>query len=158
MELEHDGAALCDGALPGICDADVAQWIGTRLLATRDQHPMFVHWVTLNSHLPVPSLASKSQSGDCAVIGIDREPSLCSWFTRVLLVHNSVAKLALMPGLRPTVFVIVGDHAPPFLRASRRARFSQTNVPYVLLMPRSAPSRAQQQTTIPHPPASRPLP
>ena len=39
--------------------------------------------------------------------------------------------------LRPTIFIIVGDHAPPFLNASNRDRFSQTVVPYVILSPRN---------------------
>jgi hypothetical protein len=98
---------------------------------------MFIHWVTLNSHLPVPPLADGSSLEDCAAVGIQREPALCSWFMHVLIVHHSVAELATRPGLRPTVFVIVGDHAPPFLRMDIRSRFSQTSVPYVVLVPRS---------------------
>jgi Sulfatase len=157
-ELMRDNAALCGGAFPGACDADVAQWVGTRLSAARDQHPMFVHWVTLNSHLPLAPLDNKSDSGDCVTFGIDQERSLCSWFIHVRLVQDSVARLALMPGLRPTVFVIVGDHAPPFMETAMRDRFSQTKVPYVLLMPRSVPSTVQAKMTVPPPQEARPLP
>jgi hypothetical protein len=139
-QLERDGAGLCDGAFPGACDADVARWIGDDLLAPRDPRPMFVHWVTLNSHLPIPRLANGASLEDCAAVGIDREESLCSWFKHVRIVHDSVAELAIRPGLRPTIFVIVGDHAPPFARTDTRDRFSQTNVPYVVLMPRSIQS------------------
>ena len=136
-ELQRDGAAMCDGAFPGACDADVAHWIGNQLLAPRDASPMFVHWVTLNSHLPITQLAEGSSLEECAAVGIDKEQGLCSWFMHVLIVQHSVAELALKPGLRPTIFVIVGDHAPPFLRTDLRSRFSQTSVPYVVLMPRS---------------------
>jgi phosphoglycerol transferase MdoB-like AlkP superfamily enzyme len=52
-------------------------------------------------------------------------------------VQESVARLAETPGLRPTIFVVVGDHAPPFVREDVRDRFSQTRVPYVVLMPRA---------------------
>jgi phosphoglycerol transferase MdoB-like AlkP superfamily enzyme len=36
---------------------------------------------------------------------------------------------------RPTVFVIVGDHAPPF-GDQLRSQFLKSEVPYVLLLPR----------------------
>jgi hypothetical protein len=141
-DLKRDGAAMCDGSFPGICDEDVAQWIGDWLLAHSDGRPDFVHWVTLNSHLPVPQVGKNLSLQQCAAVGIDRQQSLCSWFMLVFHVHQSVASLALRPGLRPTVFVIVGDHAPPFMRAATRNQFSQTRVPFVMLVPRSIPLRA----------------
>jgi len=139
--LKQDGAALCSGAFLGICDADVAQWIGDRLLTRRDGRSDFVHWITLNSHLPVPHVSGNLSLQQCAAVGIDRQEHLCSWFTLVLRVHESVARLALRPGLRPTIFVIVGDHAPPFVRSETRNQFSQTMVPFVVLIPRSIPQR-----------------
>jgi hypothetical protein len=134
-QLERDGANICNGAFPGVCDADVAHWIGNRLLSAHDGRPMFVHWVTLNSHLPLPS--TESIAPDCVRINIEEKPSLCTWFSRVQIVQNNVAKLAMTAGLPPTIFVVVGDHAPPFVQASLRDRFSQTTVPYVLLFPRA---------------------
>jgi len=144
LDLKHDGATMCNGAFPGICDADVAQWIGDRLLTHRDGKPDFVHWVTLNSHLPVPRLGKNIPLQQCAAAGIDRQEQLCSWFTLVRRVHESVARLALRPGLRPTVFVIVGDHAPPFIQEETREQFSQTRVPFVVLIPRSIPLQTQR--------------
>jgi phosphoglycerol transferase MdoB-like AlkP superfamily enzyme len=38
---------------------------------------------------------------------------------------------------RPTAFIIVGDHAPPFGDPALRNKFSQSDVPYVILLPRS---------------------
>ena len=133
-ELARDGANGCDGAFPGACDADVAVWIKNRLLGTPDE-PTFVHWVTLNSHLPLPSHDDGAESHACVVLHIEQDHSLCTWFSRVELVHESVARLAMSLQLRPTIFIIVGDHAPPFLNASNRDRFSQTVVPYVILSP-----------------------
>jgi phosphoglycerol transferase MdoB-like AlkP superfamily enzyme len=128
--------------LPGICDADVARWICDRLLTHRDERPDFVHWVTLNSHLPVPPRDDNLPLQQCTVVGIDQEQSLGSWFTLVQRVHGSVARLALRPGLRPTVFVIVGDRTPPFMQAETRNRFFQTRVPFVVLIPSSIPLKA----------------
>ena len=143
-ELRSDAAAICDGAFPGICDADIAQWIGDRLLTQRDGRPDFVHGVTLNSHLPVPRLDDNISLQHCAAVEIDPQQSLCIWFVLVHRVQQSVARLALRPGLRPTVFVIVGDHAPPYMRAGIRNEFSQTSVPFVLLLPRSIPLTAEK--------------
>jgi hypothetical protein len=136
-DLARQGGEMCDGAFPGICDADVARWIAGRLVNPVDQRPAFIHWVTLNSHLPVPRMDTGLPTGECAAVGIEQQQSLCAWFLLVLRVHESVAQVALTPGLRPTVFVIVGDHAPPFLREDVRNRFSQTRVPFVVLEPRS---------------------
>jgi len=49
----------------------------------------------------------------------------------------------MSPLARPTVFVIVGDHAPPFGDPGLRSRFSQTDVPYVVLLPRSDDKRSK---------------
>jgi hypothetical protein len=136
-ELARQGAAMCDGAFPGICDADAAQWIGGRLMKPVDQRPAFIHWVTLNSHLPMPRMDLSLAAGRCAAVGIEGQQSLCEWFLLVHRVHDSVARVALTAGLRPTIFVIVGDHAPPFIREDVRDRFSQARVPYVVLTPRS---------------------
>jgi len=135
-QLQQSGAAMCDGAFPGICDASVAQWIGQHLISSAQDRPVFVHWVTLGSHLPVPPEAAPADLEACRQISIVDDNALCSWFNLVQKLHQSVAKLALMSISKPTVFIIVGDHAPPFLNAATRSRFSQTSVPYVILMPR----------------------
>ena len=134
--LERAGARMCNGAFPGACDTDVAAWIGNRLQHEAAERPMFVHWVTLNSHLPVAEVPGLAADTNCHSAGIDDHGSLCAWFNRVLDVHKGVAEMAERPLMRPTVFVIVGDHAPPFLRPEARDRFSQSEVPWVILMPR----------------------
>ena len=74
---------------------------------------------------------------------LERCGSFAETLRVVLRVQESVAHLVLMPGLLPTVFVIVGDQAPPFMRAETRNQFSQTMVPFVVLIPRSIPLQAQ---------------
>ena len=135
-ELQRDGLRMCGGAFPGVCDADVARWIGARLEKDPDQ-PKFIHWVTLNAHLPVAPPDGAESRQDCAAVGVENEVGLCGWFSRVLEVNRSVARLATTSGLPPTVFVVVGDHAPPFFDPAIRRRFSQTNVPWVILVPKN---------------------
>ncbi len=135
--FKREGLRDCAGAFVGTCDADIAAWIGRRL-GEDDGHPYFIHWMTLNSHLPVEVPASLPDGAPClADFSLEPNTPLCSWYQLVVNVHRSVAQLATENLPRPTVFVIVGDHAPPFGDPARRDRFSQTDVPYVILLPRS---------------------
>jgi hypothetical protein len=38
---------------------------------------------------------------------------------------------------RPTIFVVVGDHTPPFSDPEKIGRFVKRRVPYLILLPRS---------------------
>ncbi len=115
----------CPGAFPGICDTAIPKWVGKEILLTGSAAPKFVYWVTLNSHIPVPAHANLPPDGIC-----ERQPdlqsssALCSWFRLVRAVHGSVQQLALAPESRPTIFVVVGDHAPPFANPRLRVKFS----------------------------------
>jgi hypothetical protein len=68
-------------------------------------------------------------------------------------VHQSVARLAVESLGRPTVFIVVGDHTPPFGDPAIYHRLSYTEVPYLILLPRTdhapqtiAPARAPVNT------------
>ncbi len=132
----HDlGLPDCGGPFRGTCDASVAQWIGDRLSADFD-HRHLVYWLTLNSHLPVfkdPEASAALHCGDAASpVG---EEASCDLIALILRVEHSVVELALRSDLPKTEFVIVGDHAPPFIFKQRRELFSQDEVPYVHLKP-----------------------
>jgi hypothetical protein len=130
-DLIQAGLPICNGAFPGICDNSIAEWVGRTLYPASATQPEFVYWVTLNSHLPVPLQPADSS---CVVPGISE--AFCGWFRRVAQVHQSVEQLAAQAHGRPTVFVLVGDHAPPFANPNLRKMFSQEEVPYVILSPR----------------------
>jgi phosphoglycerol transferase MdoB-like AlkP superfamily enzyme len=135
--FKQQGLPDCQGAFTGTCDADVAKWIGNRL-EQNDSKPQFVHWMTLNSHLPVPMPPDLRTGAPCtADLGLSPGTALCSWYQLIANVHRSVAELAMGRLNRPTVFIVVGDHAPPFNDPALRDRFSKTDVPYLLLMPRT---------------------
>ncbi len=136
-DLHQLGLPNCRGAFPGICDASIAGWIGSSLLAVDRDKPSFVYWVTLNSHLPVPARPDLPEDGVCSTQpALQNSLALCSWFRLVRAVHQSVQQVALGTTARPTVFVLVGDHAPPFGDPRLRTGFSSTQVPYVMLTPR----------------------
>lgn len=144
--LVQEGLSLCIGAFPGVCDAEVAGWIGRRVL-TRADSPQFVYWVTLNSHLPVPLPNDVKNPPSCSrTLLANLDATLCSWYQLVFNVHRSIAELAAAPSARPTIFIVVGDHAPPFSSDDRRSQFSRSVVPYIVLMPRERTEAVQQRS------------
>jgi hypothetical protein len=133
--LESAGLPDCAGLFIGVCDSAIASWIGKRL-ERPDADPRFIYWVTLNSHLPVPNPPSLPTLAPCnAEPSLAADVELCNWYRLILNVHQSIASLAGRNGPRPVVYVVVGDHAPPFSEPALRDSFDQSAVPYVILLP-----------------------
>jgi phosphoglycerol transferase MdoB-like AlkP superfamily enzyme len=129
------GLPTCVGPFSGTCDSAIADWIGNRLSSPRNSSPQFIYWVTLNSHLPVPTPAPLPHPASCGFSSeLIASPALCSWFQLETNVHQSVARLAASAH-RPTLFILVGDHAPPFTSPELREQFSAEDVPYIALVP-----------------------
>jgi len=141
-DLKKSGLPTCRGAFPGVCDASIAHWIGSSLLSVDQPKPRFIYWVTLNSHIPVPEYPDLPDDGVCVTQpALHQSAPLCSLFRLVRGVHQSVQQMALGATARPTVFILVGDHAPPFSNPRLREQFSSTQVPYVMLIPKEIPAR-----------------
>jgi len=135
-ELQQEGLPTCNGALIGTCDAAIANQIGA-LLEAEKTYPEFVYWMTLGSHLPVSVPSSLPKADSCSISPpLMQHPALCSWYQLVANVHESVSQLAMTKLARPTAFIIVGDHAPPFANPAIRDTFSGISVPYIELIPR----------------------
>jgi hypothetical protein len=146
-QLQTEGLPLCPGPFPGVCDAAAAAWIGDRLQRS-SKSPQFIYWVTLNSHLPVPIPNHVKSPAPCSdVSATTDDATLCSWYQLIFNVHRSVSELALRSTVRPTVFLVVGDHAPPFPALRLRDQFSDQVVPYVLLMPKRNEMREGSPST-----------
>lgn len=142
-QLQQRGLPDCAGVFTGTCDADIAAWIGQRL-EEDSSRPKFVHWMTLNSHLPVPVPSYLANGAPClTALGLQPNSPLCSWYQLVANVQRSVVQLATGPLSRSTIFVIVGDHAPPFGDLALHSRFSQSDVPFVVLLPRAQNSQSR---------------
>ena len=134
---QFDAAHLprCAGAFRGTCDAAIGDWIGNRL-AQPLEGPQFIYWVTLGSHLPVPNPPPVKEPAPCnAAPVLEQDIALCAWYQLVFDVHRTVSGLATARVAHPTIFVVVGDHAPPFADPRRRDAFSNSVVPYVVLIP-----------------------
>ncbi|MBS1820770.1 MAG: sulfatase-like hydrolase/transferase [Acidobacteria bacterium] len=132
-QLLKEGLPTCPGPLAGICDAAIPGWIDRRL--QHAEGPQFVYWLTLNSHLPVPVNNLVKDPPACSSEAF-ADDGICAWYRLVFNVHRSVAELAMKETAKPTIFVVVGDHAPPFTSMQRRNLFSYDMVPYVVLSPK----------------------
>jgi hypothetical protein len=132
-DLARMGMRTCPGGLIGTCDVDVAKFIGYRLLQAGPATPVFIHWVTLNSHIPFDK---KGPESDYCKTGTSEEETLCIWSRLVQNAHRAIAHVASEERLTPTVFIVVGDHAPPFFSQGLRDAFSQQQVPFIALVPR----------------------
>lgn len=151
-DLEKQGLPACPGAFPGACGSAVARWIGTNLLAKKGGPPQFIYWVTLNSHIPVPLHPNLPADQECSRSqALRSSDALCSWFRILHALHGSVADLAVQAVQRPTIFVLVGDHAPPFANPALRVEFSDTVVPYIILTPKSLQAGPSPHLTAAHP-------
>jgi phosphoglycerol transferase MdoB-like AlkP superfamily enzyme len=105
-----------------------------------------VDLLTLNSHLPV-----SADEDSAAILGCGTESAqvsdeaACNLMGLVIRAENAIAKVATRPDLPETEFVIVGDHAPPFIQRARREMFSQREVPYTILKPKKLKSSPKAQ-------------
>jgi len=151
-DLDRLGMRTCAGGFVGTCDTDVLDWMTSRIKQSSPEHPVYIHWASINSHIPVVDVITNEQAQSCrAMSPLLQDRTLCNWYTLVERVHLKVAQMAMAASLPPTAFVIVGDHAPPFSSAKRRSVFSQQQVPYVFLTPKSLAEGAGQPTkTAPH--------
>ena len=96
-QFKQDGLSDCIGLFIGTCDADIAAWIGRRLKEPSPR-PYFIHWMTLNSHLPVPVPSPLADGAPCSLaLSLTPKSPLCSWYQLVANVHSSVALLATGP-------------------------------------------------------------
>jgi hypothetical protein len=133
------GLQQCGGAIRGVCDSSISSWITQRLQSSKG--PQFIYWMTLNSHLPLAVPSGLANGAACDVLPpAVSSGALCSWYQLIANVHQSIAQMARTV-TRPTVFIIVGDHAPPFANETIRDLFSQSQVPYIILLPKELPLR-----------------
>jgi phosphoglycerol transferase MdoB-like AlkP superfamily enzyme len=137
-ELKAMGVGrTCGSSFIGICDADVAQVIRKELLPTREgKAPRFIHWMTLNSHLPIMLHEGKESTLDCSKSTVlSKDGILCTHAHLIDRVLESVVALAEDPAILPTRFIIVGDHAPPFKTPTQRLKYESDTVTSIELRP-----------------------
>ena len=124
----------CGTQFRGVCDREVFERFAAEVRAGQRQ---LTYWLTIDAHTPVDrDRLGELPTGGCAAT---EDVCLLIAFYRDLL--QNLAALAGEPGLPPTRFIIVGDHAPAFVRQSRARHFVRGRVPWVELLPQADPAR-----------------
>jgi phosphoglycerol transferase MdoB-like AlkP superfamily enzyme len=135
----------CGTQFRGICDRDAIVAV-ERLLRAGDHR--FVYWMTLDAHTPI-DIARMSEfreqwqaGGLDGVAACGRAPDIClqGLFWRDML--RRLATLASDSTLPPMRVLIVGDHAPAFVRRDRAEEYVYAKVPFLELIPRNRPARS----------------
>ena len=124
----------CGGPFVGLCDVDIAETLSGRLAAAKD--PLFVYWLTLNSHVPVRADEATPRH-DCTTGGPFGDPEVCVMAEIWEDLFDAVNRLALRNP--ETEILLVGDHAPPLWRRNARKQFKTDRVSWIRLTPRGSP-------------------
>lgn len=134
----NTGDVRCGTQFRGICDRDA--FVTVERLA-RGGRNRLVYWMTLDAHTPVDMARREEFSADwqgpalqipvCTVVA---EACMQAIFWRHMFAR--LAGLALDAQLPPTRFLIVGDHAPAYVRRDRAGAFVPGRVPYIELVPK----------------------
>ena len=130
----HKGRS-CGGALPSTCDVDIADAIDERL--GQVTQPVFLYWLTLNTHVPVRMGDAKPRYGCAAKGGPFGDAEVCSMVELWSDLFEAVNGLALRH--EPMEILLVGDHAPPLWRRQARDMFEPGQVPWIRLTPKALP-------------------
>ncbi len=138
----------CGSTYRGICDGDMVKYLREQLLQTAPQEKKFIYWLTLNSHLPVSSDSAEGSLFDCEVdSATSKFEDVCRLFKIQHKVFSAIAELSMDPDIPPTKFIIVGDHAPPFLSNEKRNLFVDRKVPFLVLSPLAEKRKYATQET-----------
>ncbi|HEY0673717.1 MAG TPA: hypothetical protein VGD27_15670 [Longimicrobiales bacterium] len=130
--LFEDSLALsakrCGTQFRGICDREVFEAFAREV---RGGERQLTYWLSIDAHTPVDvARLGELPLGNCTA---PQDFCLVVAFLRDLL--EQLAQLAGEPDLPRTRFIIVGDHAPAFVRQERAGRLVRGRVPYVELVP-----------------------
>jgi hypothetical protein len=136
-ELEREGVKRCNVALDGACDDQIAELIHRKIVAAKQ--PQLIYWLTIDTHLPLAVTGTAPMFCGTERTSYPSDKSVCEWMNGTYNNNASIAQIAADANLPATEFLIIGDHAPPFISNSRRQLFEAGVVPFVHLVPREKP-------------------
>ncbi len=134
-QMHRAGDRVCQGVFTGLCDVQVGDRVEAILRQANGQ-PQFVHWLTLNTHVPVPVAESDGTLACTDRGGVFQHVMVCTMVELWLQLFDRITRIALNDDLPPTDFIIVGDHAPPFWRRKEKELFVAGQVPWIVLRDR----------------------
>ncbi|MFE1600812.1 sulfatase-like hydrolase/transferase [Methylobacterium sp. ID0610] len=121
----------CGGTFAGPCDVDLAETIRTRMAEA--EQPLFVYWLTLNSHVPVKPGQATRRFG-CETGGPFGDAEVCTMAEIWLDLFDAIKRIAR--DNPDAEILLAGDHAPPLWRRSSRELFEPDRVQWIRLSPR----------------------
>jgi phosphoglycerol transferase MdoB-like AlkP superfamily enzyme len=126
--------SLCGSVFRGMCDSRMEPQL-TRQLHDAGK-PVFLYWLTLNTHVPVNPGDVKTSYLGCGRIDNSAERDVCLMAELWRDVFATVAHIATDPSLASAEILIVGDHAPPLWSMRGRRMFEPGQVAWYRLTPR----------------------
>ncbi len=128
-QLAQLGLPQCGAAFRGHCDGAVLEAAAARL-----KPATLVYVLTLNTHLPLQETAIPAELAPLCTAA-DVPDSVCQLTAAIGHTLHEVGRQ--MQAHPDSLFVVVGDHAPPFrVRAARQA-FEDIEVPSWILAPKA---------------------
>lgn len=117
-------------SFPGSCDAELAKVDIPELLSS--QNPVFIYWLTLNSHQPYRQEDIRDTYFDCAEFSLIPGSEAC----RMLQLHaqffSDLADALSNKKIQPVEVLVVGDHPPPLINTREAEKLIKPNeVPWL---------------------------
>ena len=141
-ELEKRGAEWCGGVFAGACDRQIPEMLAENLKQAKQ--PVFQYWLTLNTHLPVPTELNLNV-GNCEQVSAELArdyPMICRQFSIFDDIDKALVREITAKDFPEADILLVGDHMPPFFDRHHRSQFDPERVPWLYLRARgSQPER-----------------
>lgn len=130
--------SYCGKTFRNLCDEHVPRYI-RQISQTNAAKKNLYYWLTISSHVPPEPLSPDIEATYCAMPILQQARDLCALEYRV---EKSLTHIATFLTERAAegenyAAIVVGDHAPPFLRLSLRELYSSSHVPAVIITPKN---------------------
>lgn len=130
-------SSYCGKTFRNVCDEHVLRYI-RRIKQKNTSEKNLFYWLTISSHVPPTPLSSEIEATYCTMPILREAGDLCALEYRV---EKTLAHIATFLSERAAAgedyaAIVVGDHAPPFLRLALRELYNSSHVPAVLITPK----------------------
>ncbi|MEH6758117.1 MAG: sulfatase-like hydrolase/transferase [Parasphingorhabdus sp.] len=132
-ELHAKGAEWCGGVFAGACDRQIPAMLAENLKQAKK--PTFLYWLTVNTHLPVPT-GLNLDVDDCSKVSLQLAkefPMICRQFAIFDDIDKALVNEITASDFPESDILIVGDHMPPYYDRHNRSQFDPERVPWLYL-------------------------
>jgi hypothetical protein len=134
-DLDAPHLRQCGASFVGVCDDAMAAVVGTEL-ARSSLAPRFIYWLTLTGHLPIAYGDTAGTPNPCLPGStLVTDNGACAHARISSGTVRAIANIVRNQSGQPAVFMVIGDHAPPFLSTATRRHYAASFVPFITLIP-----------------------